>query len=129
MRHWVISYGRDGFALHVEEKSRLGSALAWLIEHSDMDWWGRYKNIPFCWINPWGWTFHIGRKGHTLGDGWMHVGNRLFHWAWKLEKTKNLIKLPLTDAQVREHFPDTWAWATDLMDDEDEDDDQPAEPE
>jgi hypothetical protein len=120
LRYWVISHGRDGFALHVQERSRLGSALAWAIENADMEWFGKYRNIPFCWINPWESTWKVGREEHTLGDKWCDAGHAVLHFAWRLQHARELIRLPLTDDQVREHFPDTWKWYAEMFEDDDE---------
>lgn len=115
MRHWAVAHGRDGFALHVQERSRLGSAAAWVIHHTEAPWWGKHKNIPFCWINPWGWTWHVGPEEHTLGDLWWSVGQAVLNFGYRLQRERDLIKLPLTDDQVHQYLPDEWKWFADTL--------------
>jgi hypothetical protein len=121
LRDWTISYSRDGFQLSVSETSLLGTLASRALYAMEMDWWGKYKNLPFCWINPWGWTWRVGREEHTLGDKWMDVGQWLCRLTDGLPRERELYSMPLTDDEVREHFPETWerfGFLTELNDDE-----------
>jgi hypothetical protein len=119
---WRLSYSRDGFRLNIVRKNRLGVFLEWMIDFTDMDWFGKYKNIPFCWINPWGWTWRVGTEEHNLGGLWASVGHNLYAMAYRAEKEEILYWVPLTKAQVKEHFPDTWDWYLEMFDDEEDND-------
>jgi DNA-directed RNA polymerase subunit RPC12/RpoP len=110
VRTWQISRDKDGFHLEVVEKDRLGVFLNWLIEVTDMEWWGKRKNLPFCWINPWAWTFRVGTEDRNLGGWWYGVGNRLMNYAWRKENETVLYRVALTGAEVRECFADALRW-------------------
>lgn len=127
MKTWHLSHGRNGFTLEVVERSDWGSVAAWLIESSDLEWWGKYHNLPFCWINPWGWTWRIGREEHTLGDTWCGVGHWVLNLAWKLQRERSIISFTLTSEQVKELFPETWTWFDDALGLDDEGDDEGGE--
>lgn len=108
---WSWTHGKDGFSITLYESSYWGKIISDIIEASDMDWWGKYKNLPFCWINPWGWTWHIGPEEHSLGDLWMFVGHKLFNLGFRLEKLKKIMEFPISDEEVKSKYPDTWDWA------------------
>lgn len=108
---WSWTHGRDGFSIALYESSYWGKIISDIIEASDMDWWGKYNNIPFCWINPWGWTWHIGPEDHSLGDLWMFVGHKLLNLGFRLEKSKLIMEFPISDEEVKSKYPDTWDWA------------------
>lgn len=109
-KDWHISHGKDGFKVHLVEKSRWGVFLTWLTEVTCMEWFGRYKNFPFCWINPYSWTFHLGTKNKNLGTLWLGVGNWVLDIAWKAEKEKQIFVVPIANEQVKKHFPETYTW-------------------
>lgn len=108
---WAWTHGRDGFSVTLYEGSYWGKVVSDLIEAFDMDWWGKYKNIPFCWINPWGWTEKIGTKNHNLAGLWWTVGQRILQFGYRLEKSKQIMEFPLSDEEVKSKYPDAWAWA------------------
>lgn len=128
MRHWSISRDKDGFRLHVTTRSSVGSALAWLIESADLEWWGKYHNLPFCWINPWGWTWKVGGTGEngegSLGDKWCDIGNRVLHVAWKLQKDQELASFPLTEQDMQTQFAEEYKWFDYMLGDDEEDEDE-----
>ena len=117
MKHWNISYGKDGFCLHAYESRRIGLFLEWLIDQ-DPCWWGEYKNLPFCLINPWGWTFKIGPEDKTLGDAWLSFGNWCHWYAWKMQKTQQLFEAALTDEQAEKIDPEFFADMNEFRDNE-----------
>jgi len=127
VKTWYIARTKDGFQLDVCENSMRGAIIAEIIEGADLEWWGKYKNLPFCWINPWGWTFHVGTEEHNLGGWWMDVGNAVLNYAWKIKKERTVTSFPLTQEQVETLFPGDWKWFADTLDleGEIEDDDQP----
>lgn len=108
---WQWSHGADGFSIRLYESSFWGKVFSDLIEASDMDWWGKYKNLPFCWINPWGWTYKIGTEDHNLGVLWWIVGQRVLNFGFKLEHPKLIKQIPVSDDEVKEKHPEIWDWA------------------
>lgn len=115
MKTWYIGHTKDGFQLGVCENSTLGVIIAAIIEGADLEWWGKYKNLPFCWINPWSWTFAVGTVDHNLGRWWASTGNAVLDFAWKLKKEHTIISFPLTDEQVKTRFPEQWEWFAEML--------------
>lgn len=144
-RDWHVSYQKDdGFVLHVNETSRLGEYAQRLLLLLDQD------RLGFCWINPWSWTWKAGVDTLTvtwtrinpdstdlsdesqdftntvrletanLGSLWMRLGQRLCNFTDSLARSREVLKVPLTNEQVREHFPTTWADLSFLVEDVDE---------
>jgi hypothetical protein len=159
-RDWHVSYQKDdGFVLHVEEKSLLGKVAARLLLLTDMEWFGRYHNLPFCWINPWSWAWKVGVDTLTiswttlnedstdlgdesqdhhhairfdranLGSLWMGVGQRFLSFADSLERARDVAVFSLTNEQVRERLPEVWENFGFLVEDDDDDDDDDDEEE
>jgi hypothetical protein len=147
-RDWRVHYQKDeGFTLRLEEKSLLGEIAARLLLLTDAGWLGRYHNLPWCWINPWGWTWKAGvdtitvtwttinedstdpgdesqDHHHTvrletanLGSLWMSVGNRVLNFANSLELAREVTMIPVSNDWVRENLPDTWKDYGFLVDD------------
>lgn len=108
MRSWNVSYGKDGFTFRAYERRWIGVALEWLLDR-DPCWWGEYHNLPFCLINPWGWTWQVGPEGHSLGDAWSTVGQWLHRFAWRLQKEREVFRVPLTDEEAQRLEPEFFA--------------------
>jgi hypothetical protein len=131
-RDWHVSYQKDeGFTLRVEEKSLLGEVAARLLLLTDAEWFGRYHNLPWCWINPWEWTWRVGVDSFTLtwtvlddegneiersktferanlGSLWCDVGNRFLSFVDSLKRAREVAVIPLTNDEVKKHLPDAW---------------------
>lgn len=152
-REWHLSYHKDdGFTLHIYETSLFGEAFEHvflaLTDHDHGIKIGRWRTPPFCWISPWEWVHKIGvwdltitwsvldREGNetqrsktfedaNLGSLWWKTGQRVCGWLDDLRRERELFKVPLTNEQVREHFPTTWADLSFLVEDVDEEGDTP----
>lgn len=115
---WSWSHGREGFSVALYESSYVGKILSDFIEASDMDWWGKYKNIPFCWINPWGWTYKVGTENHNLGSFWISFGQKILSIGYNLERSKLVKQFKVSDEEVKNSFPEIWEWASYWNEDE-----------
>lgn len=111
IQRWSWTHSRDGFAVELNESSYFGSVLSDILQSFEADWWGKYKNMPFCWINPWGWTWKIGTEDHNLGSLWMTLGQRYLNFCYRLEKDKTVKRIYFTDDEVKSSFSEIWEWA------------------
>lgn len=108
---WTWVHGKGGFTVVLSEASFWGKIASTLIESSDMDWWGKHKNLPFCWINPWGWTYKLGTEEHNLGVLWWILGQKVLNFGYRLEKEKKVMEFSIPDEVVKSKYPDIWEWA------------------
>jgi len=110
IKTWQWAANNEGFVLELVEQSYWGSLLADFLGLFDMEWWGKYKNIPFCWINPWGWTWKIGTEDHNLGSLWYDIGQKMCNFQYHLKDEKLIKSIYVSDEEVKEKFPDVWDW-------------------
>lgn len=109
-RDWHVQHQKDdGFTLRLEETSLWGEVAGVVFYRlTDHEWFGKYKNFPFCWINPWNWTHHLGTEDHNVGYWWWKAGQRVCGLVDDLSKPIEKHVVPLTVEQVKRDFPDTW---------------------